>query len=1205
MAIKTPTDAVVKDSQLKQYEPTKKEFSDFVSAIKAIKSEIEKDSQKAYSSNQEKVREAFYEKIISDLLVFSFYHKTNYVGKPPKSNIDLVILDDNSSKSKVKVIFEVKSIDNKTEFPKSDGNGEFDINCKALQETVLYYLRESFRGKNKEIRRIVITNAKEWFIFDAKDFEQLFVKGNRQLVKDFEDFENNQLAITKTGSFYSDIAQPAIDNVKDKLDYVYFSVDNLDVNSSDPAKLKELIDVFKILSPYYLLKKQFPTDSNALNDEFYKELLHIIGLYESDKDENGKKKTKKTIERLPSSERESGSLLENAILQLSYESSSNLFERAIQLVIVWINRILFLKLLEAQLIKWHNGDLSYKFLTPQNLPDYDSLKELFFGVIARRPDDRQLSETDREKYNNIPYLNSSLFEPTEELSISELKDNIELPLYKGTVLHTQPQNALEYLLLFLDAYDFGAEKSTNGLREQNKTIINASVLGRIFEKINGYKDGSFFTPGTITQYMCKEAIRLAVVQKFNEEKKWDCQTFDELYNKKLDLDEANKIINSIHICDPAVGSGHFLVSALNELIAIKSELGILRLADNPSRILKNAISIDNDELMVYDINGDLFVYNPENVHDTANHAVQKTLFEEKRTIIENCLFGVDINPNSVNICRLRLWIELLKNAYYKNDGTLETLPNIDINIKCGDSLVSRFPIEIGEAVKNNTNLSKDIKEYKEQVKEYKEQVKKYKQENNKTERKNVEKLIRKIKAKIVPSVQLNIELNDSDATKNRLAIENNIYHNSMEWMIEFPEVLDDEGRFQGFDVVIGNPPYGVFNKKQNQKVSLTTDDHSMELIRKRFPEADERMINAAKVFYALGFRLLSQNGFLNMIIPFGVLSDTSSVKLRKCIFENHSFIKIDAFPERDSTSRRIFDDAKISTAILLSSNKKQNCDVKIGVSFEKKIPVVHSLFSPLEISTLSPMMLQIPLCDKNTFNLLIKLRNSSNLVKIGDVAPCLTGELDMTLGKKFLTDDDTKPMLVKGVQIARYFFKTKNDEISQGKIEYVDTNAFLNNCSKQKQEQIQYERVVMQGLSGINERQRLKAVLVPKNLILANSANFLKYQTQYPVKALLSFFNSKLLNFVFKATSTSSNVNGYEVDALPLPKLTPPYDAKNIIDLVDQIIAAKQNDPNADTTNLEQQIDLLVYHLYGLTYDEVLIVDPETAITKAEYETLP
>lgn len=1197
MAKITFTDAVVKDSQLKQYEPAEKEFNDFVDAIKAFKLEIEEDSRKVYSKNQEKVREAFYEVIISRLLDFSFYNKTNYVGKPKNGDIDLVILDEKSSKSKVKVIFEVKSIDNKTEFPKSDGNGGFDINCKALQETVLYYLRESVSNRNKGIRRIVVTNAIEWFIFDAKDFERLFVTGNRQLVKDFENFVNNQLAITTTDKFYENIAQPAIDNVKNQLDYVYFSVGSLDASCSTPGKLKKLIDVFKILSPYYLLKKQFPTDSNALNNEFYKELLHIIGLYETDKDENGKKKNKKTIERLPPSERESGSLLENAILQLSYKSSSNLFERAIQLVIVWINRILFLKLLEAQLIKWHNGDQNYKFLTPKNLPEYDNLKELFFGVIARRPADRQLSPEDMVKYKDIPYLNSSLFEPTEELSIAELKDNIELPLYKGSVLHSQPQNALEYLLLFLDAYDFGADKSTNGLRKQNKTIINASVLGRIFEKINGYKDGSFFTPGTITQYMCEEAIRRAVVQKFNEEKKWNCQTFDELFNKDLDIAEANKIINSIHICDPAVGSGHFLVSALNELIAIKSELGILCLADNPSRRLKNAISIDNDELMVYDENGDLFIYNPVNKHDTANHSVQKTLFEEKRIIIENCLFGVDINPNSVNICRLRLWIELLKNAYYKSDGTLETLPNIDINIKCGNSLVSRYPVSIGTAVSNITTLSKEIKEYK-------AKVKKYKQENNKIDKQNVEEEIRKIKAKIVPSVQLNLELDDSDATRNRLAIENNIYHNSMEWMIEFPEVLDDEGRFQGFDVVIGNPPYGVFNKKQNQKVSLTTDGQSIKLLRERFPEADERMINAAKVFYALGFRLLSQNGFLNMIIPFGVLSDTSSVKLRKCIFEQHSFIKIDAFPERDSTSRRIFNDAKISTAILLSSNKKQNCDVRIGVSFEKKIPVVHFLFSPSNISVFSPKMLQIPLCDNNTFNLLINLRNRTKFLKIGDVAPCLTGELDMTLGKGFLTDDDTKPMLVKGAQIDRYVFKTKNEEISQGKIEYVDTYAFFKKCSHEKQDQIRYERIVMQGLSGINERQRLKAVLVPANLILANSANCLKYQTEYPIKVLLSFLNSKLLNFIFKATSSSSNVNGYEVDALPLPKLTP-YDAENkekIIDLVDQIITAKQNDQNANTTAWEQQIDLLVYHLYGLTYDEVLIVDPETAITKEEYE---
>jgi type II restriction/modification system DNA methylase subunit YeeA len=131
------------------------------------------------------------------------------------------------------------------------------------------------------------------------------------------------------------------------------------------------------------------------------------------------------------------------------------------------------------------------------------------------------------------------------------------------------KNALDYFFSFLEAYDFASEGSED-IQEDNKTLINASVLGLIFEKINGYKDGSFFTPGFITMYMCKETIRRAVVQKFNEVKNWNCQNFIDLYNKIDDKKEANAIVNSLKICDPAVGSGHFLVSALNEIIAITS-----------------------------------------------------------------------------------------------------------------------------------------------------------------------------------------------------------------------------------------------------------------------------------------------------------------------------------------------------------------------------------------------------------------------------------------------------------------------------------------------------------------------------------------------------------------------------------------------------------------------------------------------------------
>jgi adenine-specific DNA-methyltransferase len=123
------------------------------------------------------------------------------------------------------------------------------------------------------------------------------------------------------------------------------------------------------------------------------------------------------------------------------------------------------------------------------------------------------------------------------------------------------------------------------------------------------------------------------------------------------------IVNSLKICDPAVGSGHFLVSALNEIIAIKNDLRILQ--DRQGKRLKEyLVEVVNDELVITDEEGQIFEYRPGSPE---SQRVQEALFHEKQTLIENCLFGVDINPNSVKICRLRLWIELLKSAYYKAD----------------------------------------------------------------------------------------------------------------------------------------------------------------------------------------------------------------------------------------------------------------------------------------------------------------------------------------------------------------------------------------------------------------------------------------------------------------------------------------------------------------------------------------------------------
>ena len=644
-------------------------------------------------TTNEKESEEFHKNLVSDFLKKTYYDPAYFINT--KGRNDLVIHNGNKASSTVGVIIEAKSPGNKSEMVTTE-----KLNVKAFQEIVLYYLRERITHNNLEVKHLVITNINEWFIFDAVLFDRVFAQ-NKQLVHQFNDFESGRLADTKTDFFYKQIAEPFIASIQQEIEFAYFDIRNYQkqLRNTNKEDDKKLIALFKLLSPEHLLKLPFVNDSNSLDKRFYTELLHIIGLSES------KEGSKKLIGRNKEGERNSGAILEDAIIQLDSldkisrldkpaqfgdTKEERLFNVALELSITWINRILFLKLLEAQLISYHiarigKDDTSYSFLNSKKLKSYDDLNSLFFQVLARRFDER--NDDVKKAFEKVPYLNSSLFEPTDieqvTLFISNLKDDKTIPVISSTVLKdehgkklTGKLTTLDYLFRFLDAYDFSGDGGED-IQEDNKTLINASVLGLIFEKINGYKDGSYFTPGFITMYMCRETIRKAVVEKF----KTFCQNQDlqdlrmeriedigDLIPKHIPRKKANEIVNSLKICDPAVGSGHFLVSALNEIIAIKNDLKILE--DKEGKSLHwYEITVENDELAITDQDGELFQYHPGNKE---SQRVQETLFHEKETIIENCLFGVDINPNSVKICRLRLWIELLKNAYYKvtrNGGT--------------------------------------------------------------------------------------------------------------------------------------------------------------------------------------------------------------------------------------------------------------------------------------------------------------------------------------------------------------------------------------------------------------------------------------------------------------------------------------------------------------------------------------------------------
>ena len=876
------------------------------------------------------------------------FYKPYYMA--PEEDIDLAVRLDKTSKSNIGLLIEVKSTTNRNEMI-SVGN----LNRKALQELLLYYLRERISKKNSDIKYLIATNVYEYFIFDAQEFEQKFYQ-NKKLKKEFQDFEDGRKTSRKTDFFYSEIASSFIEEVADSLDYTYFDIRSYAKYLGENTASKKLIELYKVFSDVHLLKLPFQNDSNSLNKKFYAELLHILGIEEK------KENNKIVIVRKAVGRRNEASLLENTINQLDAEDclrkvpniaiygsaqEERLFNVAMELCITWINRILFLKLLEAQMLKYHNGEQCYKFLSIQKIRDFDDLNTLFFQVLARSVNQRTASILKDFEY--VPYLNSSLFEVTElesnTIKINSLSQRSELPLFTNSVLINRKEKqqfsslpTLNYLFAFLDAYNFASEGSEE-VQEEAKTLINASVLGLIFEKINGHKDGSVFTPGFITMYMCREAVANSVLTKFNNFYNWNCASVADLYNKIEDISQANRIINSITICDPAVGSGHFLVSALNELICLKYELGIL--VDSEGKRIKKSdytFSIENDELIVTDADNNLFAYNPLNEE---SRRIQETLFKEKKIIIENCLFGVDINPNSVKICRLRLWIELLKNAYYTAESDykqLETLPNIDINIKCGNSLLHRFDL--------TDSIKSVLKETGISISQYRNAVSKYKNAQDKAEKRELDSMIAEIKSKLTTEIgakdpkklRLNkrraelvnllapqlFEMSKKeqkdwqkrvDAVKREIAElesyfeeinSNKIYLGAFEWRIEFPELLDTDGNFIGFDCIIGNPPY-------IQLQSMGTDADVLERMKYK---TYVRTGDIYCLFYEHGMNLLKPNGCLCYITSNKWMRAGYGKELRQYFIAKTNPVLL-----IDFAGIKIFDAATVETNILIAKKE--------------------------------------------------------------------------------------------------------------------------------------------------------------------------------------------------------------------------------------------------------------------------------------------
>lgn len=1208
------------------------ELNEFIKTLKDYKINLENNLKNNEDSLVANALSKFFENLSFQCEVKSI-HKGN-------SGIDLALKKDGLTQ----VIIEAKLPHSREFFSPSKPN------CKALHECILYYLRER-KALNSSLKHIIITDFYSFFIFKADLFEELFNK-NKYFKEAFENFESkNSLFKGNTDEIYKEFEK--ILNGDSTLKGLF--VDLKPILEQDKLSFSKLKPLFKIFSKDCLLGEFNPNDANSLNNAFYKELLYILGLCES------KQNSKLIIAKSEESKEEQGTFYTAINSKLKEEN----FETILKLLILWLNRILFLKLIESNLVRF-NDDKNLKFLNFKKIPDFDKLSELFFEVLAKEKSTRKKSE-----FAYLPYLNSSLFEKQSienTLEISSLSNDLKLFYYKNTVLKDDKCKAkkgqvglLEYLFEFLDSFDFGSDDEQSEILSQ-KELISSSVLGNVFEKLNGYKEGSFYTPSFITSYMCKESITKVVLDKFNAQFDLDAKDISELRKslRKEDKKAQKELLNSIKICDPAVGSGHFLVSALNVMLSIYDELNLF---DE-----EFYLEVQNDEILITGRKGEFIEYKrPKTPKDKA-HLIQQELFHTKKDIIENNLFGVDINPNSCEITKLRLWIELLKHSFYQSfdDGNyhdLKTLPNIDINIKCGNSLVSYF--ETGKSLSHYPNIKERMGKYKRIVKDYKEgfytdkshinqEIKnlkisfknfcfadKFKKEmksfNDKCEKysKKYGNFLAVDDENLKFFVSANLTLFDFDekeATKEFANLKkeyDNIFNlesnHPFEWRFEFPEILDDDGNFKGFDLIIGNPPY----IKENDNKDLFTNTKKLRTYQGK--------MDIWYHFVGRGFDILKNNGYLAFIATNNWVTNSGAKKLRNIVLEESQILSL-----VDFSSFMVFDSASIQTMImqfqkikppknyefhfakittqtpiyedvinLLKNEKTQNNEIlSINLTpkkfIDKTLNFTKSDYEELfnKIQKYGKFYLEesevaqgiVPaideafvIKDKNVFS-----KNEQCFIK--EYYTGLSGKFYSTFTDKYLiylSNKNYSGNLDDLPNLKQHFQKYK-EILKESKIKYKTPNKPYFYLHRERE-----EKFFKKGEEKIISQVRcIEPIFVYSNENFYGSRALFFIQTcRINLKYLTGVLNSKLIAFWLKHKGKIQG-NLFKIDKEPLLNIpVVNINSKNeklankLISLVDEILKVKEQDKNANTQELENKINSLVYKLYNLTEEEIKIIE--------------
>ena len=831
-----------------------------------------------------------------------------------------------------------------------------------------------------------------------------------------------------------------------------------------------------------------------------------------------------------------------------------------------MGRLVFLQFLQkkewlgvpADHLDWKGGDTRFlqnkfnEFVDKDNFID-GFLEPLFNDLNTNRQENGDLASPKVGNGIKIPFLNGGLFQLDEEDCSS-----IRLP-----------QHLLGDVLDFFERYNFTIDENDPN---DAQVGVDPEMLGRVFENLlEDNKDkGAFYTPKEIVQYMCQESL-IAYLQTGVEDEtikesiRQFVLTHEAEHLGSMAEDISIKLLN-VKICDPAIGSGAFPMGLLRQLY-------LCQCAIHPELEEKNAADI-------------------------------------KRHIIQNNIYGVDIEKGAVDIARLRFWLSLIV-----DEETPRFLPNLDFKIMQGNSLLEQYK---GADLSKMTELKAEKHgifqtsmfddmldvlrlDLRTKLDEYYNCSDHQRKENLKQE------IIENVKQQLREQ-SIKVDFGDLDLSAN---------DQFTLWHTWFYDVFSKGG----FDIVIGNPPY----------VNISSMPEMHEIFKKYYSEIHTGYNDLMYYFLCLGIRLLSLDGIMVFITSNYYLGNDYAKKLR--LFLNDKIDKVINFH-----NAKIFESANIHTAI--SFVKRENVSQTVLFFTYKKNTLENVVLnedytlSTLERKGLSDAWL---IADSNIVAIIEKMKAGN--IFLGDISEIEQGSKSgknkiFTVSKKYAAEHQFETSIVrknvKNSDIHKYTYSDRGNVLL-----YTDNNTIIEKYPKvyeylfQHYDDLVCRNEVSQGLYPWYRFDRprkkeifdaVEKIIVPyraehNRFAYDNQQCFndggdiraivIKKESNFSILFILGLLNSTLIDWYFSFIGKpKGKVREYfnrPLSEIPIPRATNKQQ-EPIIFQINSILSVKNENQRNDTSNMENEIDILVYHLYGLTYDEILIVDPETPITREEYE---